>query len=80
MSVNESGLNRTTKKDTQLQTKLINLRKKRDAAVKKVERISNKNKITSGEIRRFNQHRKDLTTIESNIVFCKMKVQKFATQ
>lgn len=64
MSVNESGLNRTTKKDTQLQTKLINLRKKR-CCCEKVERISNKNKITSGEIRRFNQHRKDLTTIES---------------
>lgn len=76
MSVNESGLNRTTKKDTQLQTKLINLRKKRDAAVKKVERISNKNKITSGEIRRFNQHRKDLTTIESNITKVIQEIQK----
>lgn len=76
MSVNESGLNRTTKKDTQFQTKLINLRKKRDAAVKKVERISNKNKITSGEIRRFNQHRKDLTTIESNITKVIQEIQK----
>lgn len=76
MSVNESGLNRTTKKDTQLQTKLINLRKKRDAAVKKVERISNKNKITSGEIRRLNRHRKDLTTIESNITKVIQEIQK----
>jgi len=76
MSVNESGLNRTTQKDTQLQTKLINLRKKRDAAVKKVERISNKNKITSGEIRRLNRYRKDLTTIESNITKVIQETQK----
>lgn len=76
MSVNESGLNRTTKKDTQSQTKLINLRKKRDATVKKVERISNKNKITSGEIRRLNRYRKDLTTIESNITKVIREIQK----
>lgn len=76
MSVNESGLNRTTKKDTKSQTKLINLRKKRDATVKKVERISNKNKITSGEIRRLNRYRKDLTTIESNITKVIREIQK----
>lgn len=42
MSVNESGLNRTKKNDVQLQTKLINLRRKRDAAVKKINTISKK--------------------------------------
>lgn len=76
MSINESGLNRTTRKDMQLQTKLINLRKKRDAGAKKIERISNKNRVTSGDIRRLNRHKKDLTTIESNITKVIQEIQK----
>lgn len=76
MSINESGLNRTTRKDMQLQTKLINLRKKRDAGAKKIERISNKNRVNSGDIRRLKRHRKDLTTIESNITKVIQEIQK----
>lgn len=76
MSINESGLNRTTKKDIQLQKKLINLRKKRDATVKKIERISNKNKVTSGDIQRLNRYIKELNALESNITKVIQEVQK----
>jgi len=45
MSVNESGLNRTTQKDTQLQTKLINLRKKEMLLLKKLKELVIKIKL-----------------------------------
>lgn len=45
MSVNESGLNRTTKKDTKSQTKLINLRKKEMLLLKKLKELVIKIKL-----------------------------------
>ncbi|MBZ6528183.1 toll/interleukin-1 receptor domain-containing protein [Aerococcaceae bacterium DSM 111021] len=76
MSVNESGLNRTKKNDVQLQTKLINLRRKRDAAVKKINKISKKNKNTSAEIKKLKRYSNGLITIESNITKLLQEIQK----
>jgi hypothetical protein len=45
LSVNESGLKRTIKRDEQLQSKLIGIRKKRDTVANKIQRISKKRKL-----------------------------------
>ena len=42
MSVNESGLKRTVKKDGELQKKLVVVRKKRDSVADKLQRVFKK--------------------------------------
>ena len=67
MGVNESGLKRTTTKDAQLQNKLIAARKKRDGVADKALRLGKKKKLTSGDVQRLSQHKKDLLKYEKEI-------------
>ena len=67
MGVNDSGLKRTTTKDAQLQNKLIAARKKRDGVADKTLRLGKKKKLTSGDVQRLSQHKKDLLKYEKEI-------------
>ncbi|MCR8855197.1 TIR domain-containing protein [Lysinibacillus fusiformis] len=67
MSINETNLRRATEKDVQLQSKLLDARKKRDGKVDKIIRLSNKKNKTKADIQRIGRYNKELLKHEKDI-------------
>lgn len=76
MSVNESGLKRTTTKDGQLQKKLVGVRKKRDSVADKLQRLVKKKNKTNGDLQKMSQYNKELLKHEKEITKLVEEVRK----
>jgi hypothetical protein len=66
MSINESNLKRTLKKDSELSKKLVAVRKKRDSEAQKIKNITNKRSLSRSDVQRLERHQKSLLKYEQD--------------
>lgn len=76
MSINETNLKRTLRKESDLSKKLIDMRKKRENEETKINRISKKRKVTKSEIQRLENYRKNLLKYDEKIMDLMKQIQK----
>lgn len=67
MSINETSLRRTITKDNQLQSKLVDVRKKRDRKAKEIIKLSKKKTKTKLVIQRIGSYNSDLLKYDEDI-------------
>lgn len=67
MSINETSLRRTIHKDNQLQSKLVDVRKKRDGKAKEIIKLSKKKSKTKLDIQRIGRYNSDLLKHEEDM-------------
>ena len=76
LSINETNLKRTLRKESDLSKKLIDMRKKRENEETKINRISKKRKVTKSEIQRLENYRKNLLKYDEKIMDLMKQIQK----
>ncbi|MCJ7843627.1 TIR domain-containing protein [Lederbergia sp. NSJ-179] len=76
MSINDTNLRRTTDKDIQLQSKLMDARKKRDGKADKIIKLSNKRNKTNSDIQRIGSYNKELLKHEKDITQLVEQIRK----
>lgn len=67
MSINESNVKRLTDKDIQLQKKIVDMKKKRDSSMDKLQRLSKKRNLTTSDITRMGRLNKEILKYEKDI-------------
>lgn len=67
MSINESNVKRLTTKDMQLQKKIVDLKKKRDGSVTKLQRLSKKRSLSSSDITSIGRLEKEILKCDKDI-------------
>ena len=76
MSINETSLRRNINKDNQLQSKLVDVRKKRDGKADKLIRLSKKKSKTKSDIQRMGRYNSELLKHEEDITKLVEEIRK----
>ncbi|NRK74498.1 hypothetical protein F3B05_26200, partial [Salmonella enterica subsp. enterica serovar Typhi] len=67
MTVSESSLKRTIKKDSDLTGKLVTVRKKRDDEAKKIQTLTKKRNLVKSDLQRLERYQKNLLKYEKEM-------------
>lgn len=76
MTVSESNLKRTIKKDSDLTGKLVSVRKKRDDEAKKIQTLSKKRNLTRSDLQRLERYQKNLLKYEKEMTQIMEQIRK----
>ncbi|WP_108671388.1 toll/interleukin-1 receptor domain-containing protein [Peribacillus acanthi] len=76
MTVSESNLKRTLKKDSDLTGKLVFVRKRRDDEAKKIQTISKKRNLAGSDFQRLERHQKNLLKYEKEMTQIMEQIRK----
>jgi TIR domain len=67
MSINQTSLSRTVRKDGELSKKLVSVRKKRDDEAKKIKTITKKRNVTRSDLQRLERYQNNLMKYEKEM-------------
>jgi len=76
VTVSESNLKRTIKKDSDLTGKLVSVRKKRDDEAKKIQTLSKKRNLTRSDLQRLERYQKNLLKYEKEMTQIMEQIRK----
>ncbi|MED4015771.1 TIR domain-containing protein [Sutcliffiella cohnii] len=76
MTVSETNLKRTIKKDSDLSGKLVSVRTKRDGEAKKIQTLSKKRNLTRSDLQRLDRYQKSLLKYEKEMTQLMEQIRK----
>jgi DNA repair ATPase RecN len=76
MTVSESNLKRTIKKDSDLTGKLVTVRKKRDDEAKKIQNLTKKRNLVKSDLQRLERYQKNLLKYEKEMTQIMEQIRK----
>lgn len=76
MSINETNLRRTIKKDGELSKKLVAVRKRREDEAKKINTITKKKNVTRSDLQRLERYQKNLLKYEKEMTQLMEQIRK----